>query len=321
MVTAMSSHLDHGHSHEPLDPPRVEEVAENVFAYIQPDGTWWINNTGFLVASDGVVAFDTCATERRTRLFLDHVREITAAPIRVVVNTHHHGDHTHGNYLTHPATIVGHERCRSAMIESGIVHYPGVFGDPPPSWGDLELAPPMLTFAERMNVHAGDIHAELHYIGTPAHTDNDVVGWLPDQKVLFAGDLVFNGGTPFVLMGSVSGAIKAVDAVRAFGAETIVPGHGPVCDASILDSLTRYFEFVQAVATDAHHSGVAPLEAALETDLGEFAELSDHERLVGNLHRAMYEIGGGEPGGSMDLGRPIADMLAFNNGQPLRCLA
>ena len=80
-----------------------------------------------------------------------------------------------------------------------------------------------------------DIRAELHYIGTPAHTTNDIVAYLPDQKVLFAGDLVFNGGTPFVLMGSVSGSLAAAERVRSFDADVVVPGHGPVCDLSVLD--------------------------------------------------------------------------------------
>lgn len=315
----MSAH--HGHDHESLDPPRVEEVAENVFAYIQPDGTWWINNAGFLVAPDGVVAFDTCATEARTRAFLGHVGQVTSAPLRVVVNTHHHGDHTHGNYLTYPATIVGHDRCRDNMIAHGISDYTGVFGDPTPVWGELELAPPMLTFGDRMTVHAGDIEAELRYIGNPAHTDNDVIGWLPEQKVLFAGDLVFNGGTPFVLMGSVTGALAAIETLRSLDADTIVPGHGPVCDPSVLDSIAAYYRFVLKIASDARDAGIEPLEAARETDLGEFAELTDEERIVGNLHRAMFELGGAEPGAPMDLRAAIGDMLTYNGGKPLRCLA
>ena len=61
----------------------------------------------------GIVAVDTCSTERRTRAFLEAAAEVTPAPLRTVVNTHHHGDHTHGNYLTHPAAIIGpRERCR-----------------------------------------------------------------------------------------------------------------------------------------------------------------------------------------------------------------
>ena len=321
----MSSHQGHADRHESLDPPRLEEVAEHVFAYIQPDGSWWINNTGFIVAEGGtdrgVTVIDTCATEARTRRFLEHVESVTSAPIRVLVNTHHHGDHTHGNFLTHPAAIVAHDRCRDEMLAAGINHFPGVFGDPSPDWGDLELAPPILTFADHMHVHTGDIAADLHYIGTPAHTTNDIVAWLPEQRTLFTGDLVFNGGTPFVLMGSVPGALDAIQRLRQFDADVIVPGHGPVCDMSVLDRLAAYYEFVQHLAADARSSGVSPLEAALDTDLGEFAELSDSERIVGNLHRAMFELDGAERGDRIDLAAAIGDMITYNRGRPLRCLA
>lgn len=315
--------MSHHHHDDtgPLEPPRVEEVADHVFAYVQPDGTWWINNTGFIIGSDGVVAIDTCATERRTRRFLDHVSQRTQAPVRVVVNTHHHGDHTHGNYLTHPAAIVAHERCRTAMMATGIQTYDGIFGDPPPDWGNLQLAPPMLTFAEHMHVHTGDMTIELHYIGGPAHTTNDVVAWLPEQRTLFSGDLVFNGGTPFVLMGSVAGALGAIDRLRRFDADVIVPGHGPVCDGAVLDGLADYYGFVLRVAADAVAAGIGPLDAARDTDLGEFAELTDSERLVGNLHRAMFELTGAEPGAHIDLAAAIGDMIAYNGGRPLRCLA
>lgn len=315
----MSSH--HGHDHDALQPPKLTEVADNVFAYVQHDGSWWINNTGFVVGDEGVVAIDTCATEKRTRQFLAHMRSVTHADLRVVVNTHHHGDHTHGNYLTHPAAIIGHDRCREEMLATGIQHYDGIFGDPPPDWGDLEFAPPMLTFAEHMHVHTGDMGMELHYIGGPAHTTNDIVGWLPEQRVLFSGDLVFNGGTPFVLMGSVSGALKAVERLRTFDAEVIVPGHGEVCDPSVLDRLVAYYEFVQRVAADALAAGTSPLDAARDTDLGHFAGLTDAERIVGNLHRAMFELGGAAEGAPMDLAAAIGDMLTYNGGKPLRCLA
>ena len=75
------------------------EVSDGVYAYIQPDGTWYINNTGFLAGRHGVVSIDTCSTEARTRAYLDAVAEVTSAPVRTLVNTHHHGDHTFGNCL------------------------------------------------------------------------------------------------------------------------------------------------------------------------------------------------------------------------------
>jgi hypothetical protein len=79
----------HGHDDRHLDPPRVEEVADRVFAYIQPDGTWWINNTGFVVADDGIVAIDTCATERRTRAFLASRGAVSPPRAARVVGSHH----------------------------------------------------------------------------------------------------------------------------------------------------------------------------------------------------------------------------------------
>ena len=317
----MSAHLgeERVQAIDELGPPRLEEIDRGVFAYIQPDGTWWINNTGFVTGTDGVIAVDSCATERRTRAFLDAVASVSSQPIRVLVNTHFHGDHTHGNYLTHPATIVGHTRCREMVIETGIFHYDGVFEAP--DWGHLELAPPMLTFDEHIDVWADDTKLELHYIGTPAHTTNDVVAWLPQRKVLFAGDLVFNGGTPFVVMGSVEGSLEALARVRRFEPDVIVPGHGPVCGVETLDVIERYLRFVLDLAAEIDAAGVTPLDAARDTELGEFAELTDSERLVGNLHRALFERRGAERGARIDVIAAITDMIAYNGGRPLRCLA
>jgi cyclase len=124
-----------------------------------------------------------------------------------------------------------------------------------------------------------------------------------------------------VVMGSIQGSLQAIERIRELAPEVIVPGHGPVCDVSVLDGLTRYFRFVENLAAQAESAGVGPLEAARETDLGEFSELTDPERLVGNLHRALFELRGAEPGAPMDLAAAIRDMVEFNGGRPLRCLA
>jgi cyclase len=294
-------------------------VADGVFAYVQPDGSWWINNTGFLVGADGVVSIDTCATERRTRDYLDAVAAVTPQPVRTLVNTHHHGDHTNGNCLLPAATIIGHERCRDGVLESPIGAVGALFD--PVEWGELEVAAPFVTFDGRLDIHVDDLRVELHAIGTPAHTNGDIVAWLPAHSVLFAGDLVFNGGTPFVVMGSIAGSLLAVERVRAFGAETIVPGHGGVCGPEVLDGIAEYLRFVQDLAFGARAAGLTPLTAARDADLGPFAELLDAERLVGNLHRAYAELDGAAPGAPIDIRAALNDMIAFNGGRPLRCLA
>ena len=300
-------------------PAHTVEVADGVFAWVQPDGSWWLNNTGFVRGGGDVVAIDATSTERRTRALLSAIEEHAAAPVRTLVNTHHHGDHTNGNCLFGDAVVVGHRNCRDGVRAQVIGGLEPVFGAV--DWGELEIRPPTVVFERSLEVYAGDRVLELHYIGTPAHTTGDVVAWLPAERVLFAGDLVFNGGTPFVLMGSVQGAIEACARVREFGAETIVPGHGEVCGPAAIDDVERYLRFVRDVAVRAVDAGLAPLQAAQETDLGEFADLHDRERIVGNLHRAMFELGGAERGAPIDVLSAFADMITFNGGQPLRCLA
>jgi cyclase len=317
----MSHDMQTNAHHEPAEtaPPYLVEVRPDVYAYVQPDGTWWINNAGFIVSATGVILIDTCATEKRTRQLLEAVRSMTDAPIRTVVNTHHHGDHTHGNYLTAPAAIVAQRKCRDLVQRMGVHVYDDVFTQP--DWGSLVMSAPTITFESRLDLWADDTLVELHAIGHRAHTTNDVVAWLPEHKVLFTGDLVFNQGTPFVVMGSVPGSIAAIDRLRAFGAEVIVPGHGPACTTADLDVIERYLVMVQRTAEAAHAGGATPLEAALGVDLGEFKHLSDPERLVGNLHRAMAELNGPVANEAMSIDAAIADMLIYNGGGLLRCCA
>ena len=136
-------------------PPRCEEVSDGIHAYIQPDGTWWINNTGFVVGLQGVTAIDACSTERRTRAFLDTIASVSDRPVRTLVNTHHHGDHTFGNALFGNAAIVAHERTRSEAIAFGPARELPYWQNP--EWGDLPLDPPFITFTDRVAVHAGDL--------------------------------------------------------------------------------------------------------------------------------------------------------------------
>jgi cyclase len=299
-------------------PPELIEVADRVFAYVQPDGTWYINNTGFIVGERSVISIDACSTERRTRAYLDRIATVTPAPVSTLVNTHHHGDHTYGNCVFGDITIVGQERCRAEIIATGLLGNTGIWE--PVDWGELRLAPPTVTFADRLRLWSDDLPVDLRYVGQPAHTSNDTLVWLPEQHVLFCGDLLFNGGTPFLLMGSVTGAIDVLtNVVAPIPAAVIVPGHGAPCGRELIGTVAGYLRFVLDVARRGLAAGVPPLDAARDTDLREFAGWLDSERIVGNLHRAYYDLdpARGEP----DLFAALSDMVAYNGGRPLSCQA
>ncbi len=300
-----------------LGPAELIEVGDRVFGYIQPDGSWYINNTGFIVGDTSVITIDACSTERRTRDFRERIASVTPAPVSMLVNTHHHGDHTYGNCVIGAAAIIGQENCRTEIINTGLLGNTGLWE--PVEWGALSLAPPTITFRDALRLWSDDRPVEVSYVGQPAHTTNDSLVWLPDQQVLFCGDLLFNGGTPFLLMGSVLGALDVLTSVVApIPARVIVPGHGPVCDRGLIEPVVGYLRFVIATAEEGRRAGLAPLELARETDLGEYAGWLDSERIVGNLHRAYHDLDPSLP--EPDMLAVLREMVEYHGG-PLACHA
>ncbi|HEV2779557.1 MAG TPA: MBL fold metallo-hydrolase [Actinophytocola sp.] len=302
------------------EPASLVPIADGVLAWVQPDGSWWINNAGVVLGDGGPLLVDTCATERRTRRFLAAVDEAAGgAAVRVAVNTHWHGDHTYGNSLLPESTvIVGHQATRDGVLADVILANTPPIWSPTPQWGALRLRPPTVVLHHQLTVFVGDRRVELRHPGHPAHTLGDVVAWLPDDRVLFTGDLIFHRVTPLVLMGSLSGALRGLDWLASFGADRVVPGHGPLIDGAdfpaVLDAHARYYRFVLDTASAGRAAGLAPLDAARRADLGEFAAWPDNERLVLNLHRAYAELAGQEA----DILGAFTDTVAYHGG-PLRC--
>jgi glyoxylase-like metal-dependent hydrolase (beta-lactamase superfamily II) len=303
---------------EPLANPELSEVAPGVLAYVQPDGSWMVNNTGAVVGSSAVMLIDTTSTERRNRALLGAVDQRAGGlPIRAAVNTHHHGDHTYGNWLLPPGIpILAHRRCREEMLRTGLVAqilFPTV------DYGKVELLPPTLTFDKTITLHVDQVRVELIFVG-PAHTVGDVIAWLPDQGVVFTGDIVFHGGHPFLTEGSLANYPAALERLRELGARVLVPGHGPLAAPDVLEGLLDYAEWMATLARDGFAAGQEPLEVARRADLGRFATWSEPERLVGNVARAYSELRGEPWATPLDLPSIARDMVEFNGG-PLRCRA
>lgn len=298
--------------------PLVQEVADGVYAHIQPDGGWCLSNSGVIVFDGGAVVVDTAATERRAKNLRRVVDVLAPGPRRIIVNTHHHGDHIFGNFVFGDfAEVIAHDRAVAEIEETGLALtrlWPDV------DWGDIRLVYPTTTFTDRVDLRFGDRVAELHYVG-PAHTTNDIVVWLPDERVLFTGDTVLSGCTPFTLMGSISGTLEAMGRLRRFGARLLVCGHGPVCGPEAIELTSEYAHWLRGLAERGRRRGRSPLETAFEANLGHYADLIDPERIVGNLHRAYAELDGAEPGTSVDVLTAFEEMVEFNGGQLPTCLA
>lgn len=291
------------------------EVRAGVHAWVQPDGSWWLNNAGAITTAAGQLVVDTCATEVRARRFLEALGTATGRAPKLAVNTHQHGDHTYGNcFLPSETVIIGQEKMREGLRVDPIIDGCPPFWSPVPDWGDVERRLPDITVADELTVHLGERRVELRHPGGPAHTTGDLIAWVPDERVLFTGDLVFAGLTPLVFMGSVPGALAAVDWLAGFGPEVVVPGHGPILEGDdierVLDEHRRYYRLVLRAGSDGIEQGLTPLDAAREVDLGEFAGWADAERLVLNLHRFYADHHGTE----LDLIAAFTDAVAYNGG-------
>ncbi|MGH3585680.1 MAG: MBL fold metallo-hydrolase, partial [Pseudonocardia sp.] len=146
-----------------LPAPELTELAPGVFAYVQPDGSWMINNTGVVAGEHGHVLVDTTSTEARNRALLAAVETARPGPPRALVNTHHHGDHTFGNWLMPAQTpIIGHVTCREDVLAAGLIAAHVLTG---PDYGHQEIRPPDTTFTDAMTLHLGERTVELIHVG------------------------------------------------------------------------------------------------------------------------------------------------------------
>jgi cyclase len=293
--------------------PALLEIADGVYAFEQLPGGWCLNNAGLVAGGTRSVLIDTAATEARARLLRSEVERVVPGGPDVVINTHFHGDHVFGNAVFGPESLViAHQGTHDDMAEAGLA-LRGLW--PTVDWGDTGLRLPDLTFRDSLTLRAGELTVELFRVG-PAHTADDVVAWVPEQRVLFTGDVAWSGVTPYVLMGSVGGSLRALGQLRALDPRIVVPGHGPVGGPEVLDGTEAYLRLLRDLAEDGLAAGVSALEAARTADLGEFADLVDSERLVGNLHRAYAELRGLAPGARIDVAESFREMVEFHGGLP-----
>ncbi len=293
------------------------ELADGVFAYTQATGGFCISNAGFIAAGEESVAIDALFSPRMTQAFQDAVKKVAPSPVRSLINTHHHVDHTLGNALFPDAVIVAHAKAREEIARNGYPRQRLVATAP---WFDEELPDevpirlPSVTFDTRLTMHAGDHRLELLHAGH-AHTVGDILVHLPEQRILFAGDVCFFYVTPLAFEGNIPGWVTALHAIESMGdVDTIVPGHGPIGDKDRVRELRTYFEVITTEARKRFDAGMDEDATARDIPLGQFAAWGEAERIVPNVYR-LFAGFRGDPGGPIDVVRAFAGMAEMASRQ------
>jgi glyoxylase-like metal-dependent hydrolase (beta-lactamase superfamily II) len=302
----------------------LEEVGDGVFAYLQPDGGWGWSNAGLIVSRAGdALLVDTLFDLKLTEQMLGDMEHVLAGrSIGIVVNTHANGDHCYGNQLLPGARIIASEASAREMEllppaalatlmssdfgETTNQYLREAFG----SFDFTGIEPPRVTetFNSTLSLTVGGRRVELIEVG-PAHTAGDVLVHLPDDGVVFTGDILFIRGTPIVWDGPISNWIEACDRIVAMGCSIIVPGHGPLTNEAGVRAVAGYLGFVRSEAKARFDAGMRADEAARDIELGHYRQWLDWERIAINVDSVYRELDPGRPvTGIIDLFRQMAEL-------------
>jgi glyoxylase-like metal-dependent hydrolase (beta-lactamase superfamily II) len=268
-------------SAQPVQAVRVAEdtwLAQGVSALGSPVNRNFISNASFFVTADGVVVIDALGSPVLARELLAEIRRVTSAPVRYVVVTHYHADHIYGlqELKAAGATIVAQRGALEYLHSDTAQLRLQASRDELAPWVDesTRLVGADLWIDGPTSLRVGGVEFQLHPVG-PAHTPEDLVVWVPRQRVLFAGDTVFRARVPFVGQADSAGWLAALDKLLAFDAATIIPGHGPVSTSTRADlELTRdYLAYLRQTMGEAARNLDPFEEAYARTDWSRFERL------------------------------------------------
>ncbi len=253
---------------------KVQKIATDLYLLMGNGG-----NGAFLLSPDAVLVVDSKNDPTTANEIVQEVKKFTTAPIRYLINTHYHGDHTHGNQVFSPmATIISHQNTRDNIIrfdlprneEYRTSRLPQMLSEQEAKVAQLEsqnspqlqeerkrleelkrtaeeleqlrITPPSLTFETQCTIYLDGYTVELLYLGQ-AHTNGDVVVYFPQQKVIHLGDLHFHQIIPYIDVAAgadTANWIEILNQVKEMEVETIIPGHGELTDIAGLEEFINY---------------------------------------------------------------------------------
>ena len=297
----------------------LHDLGNGGYAWLQPDGGWGWSNAGLIVDGDESLIVDTLFDKPLTRDMLKAMSAAEPSATRTVdmlINTHSNGDHCNGNELVEGAEIIASKACLEELQRENPARMLTLMERAPDmgevgefftycfdafDFRDINHTLPTRTFEGSLDIKVGDKAVHLEQVG-PAHTAGDILAFVPSDKLIFTGDILFVEGHPIVWAGPIQNWVDACDYMLNLDVETVVPGHGPITDKRGIQAVRDYLVYVTDEARQRFDAGMPLLDAALDISLADFDSWGDAERIVVNVATLYKEFAGDpEPNNTTEL--------------------
>src|SRR5215471_3058750 len=275
--------------------PRVKMLADGVYVHT---GNGFDSNSGIIITDDGVIVIDTGQNPVESRDIMATVRKLTPLPVRIVIDTEPHGDHTTGHFVFPQAIVVaaagGGESMRGAerAAPDRISRMAATSPEMKTALEGYKFVPPHLEYHDKMTITLGGKTLELMYM-KGVHSESDSAVWLPKERVVFsASAFVVNQVNilrPFVTIPDILAAGKMM---RALNPEFVVPGHGTPGTTKIFDDGEKYYALLMQRVDALMKQGKSLDDIKKELKMPEYASWGNQDRMPTNIDAAYKALGG-----------------------------
>jgi len=313
---------------------KMEQVSSNCYAVLNEKNRVCDANSGLINVGGGMV-IDTQSDLPHARQMIEMFGGVWSAMPKQVVNTHEDSDHVYGNQLFEGAEIIGHRslpermkavaepaelqklmRLANGTLSGALLKliHPGVVAaarqlQEDYDFSGVELVPPTTLFDDRLVINLDDMEVHLIYVG-PCHQVGDTIVWVPKERVLFAGDVIFRLCTPMGWVGTFEKWCETLDYIaNELKPDIIVPGHGPVCGIEGATEMKAYLQYMRDESRDCFDNGLSARDASRKIDFGPYADWISPERVYLNVERAYREFRGEPPDKHWDQAKTMDEIL------------
>jgi cyclase len=272
--------------------PHFRKIKEGIYVQSARE----VNSTsGIILTTEGVVIVDTGQNPTDSREVLEAVKNLTPLPVRMVINTEVHPDHTTGNFVfSPPALVINHDGAADAMRKAYDPERANTLSKQSPEMReavrDYRLVTPHVEYHDRATLRVGERTFQLLYLKN-AHSEADTAVWLPNERVLFAASVAIpnsiNNIRPFVGIPDMLAAIKML---KSLNPEVVVPGHGSAGTTKIFDDSERYYALLLERVGAMVRAGRSLDQIKQELRMPEYAQWAYQERMPSNIEAAYRAV-------------------------------